>query len=71
MKYRVRVVFNAPVDREHPFTSVTKDTLEEAEQIIADMQPAIVHAVSVTIQCKGDGYGWETLSSLERGVVRP
>ena len=71
MKYRVRVVFNAPLDREHPFVSVEKDTLEEAQQIIEDMRPAIlVHAVSVTIQRKGGGYGWETMSSLDPGTVR-
>lgn len=72
MKYRVRIVFNAPVDRTHPFTSVAKDTLEDAQQIIEDMQFAIIHAVSVTIQQQTlIGGGWDTMSTLEPGKLRP
>jgi hypothetical protein len=66
--YRIRIVFNAPVDREHPFYSVAKRTLNEAVQIVEDMRPAIVHAVSVTMQTSGDEgmHGqWRTMLSDE------
>ena len=65
--YRARVVFNAPVDREHPFYGVAKRTLQEVEQMLDDMRPVLVHAVSVTIQRTTDpegNKGWDTLSTL-------
>lgn len=69
--YRVRIVFNAPVDRVHPFVSVEKESLEEAQQIIEDMKPAIVHAVSVTVQSTEhtlEPKGWRTLTLKETGI---
>jgi len=74
--YRVRIVFNAPLQRAHPFVSIAKDNLEDAQQIIEDMRPAIVHAVSVQIQREvpepstGRAARWETMSSLEPGNLR-
>lgn len=49
--YRVRLVFNTPVnrEREHPFYSVNKETLEEALQIINDLPRILYHTNSVQI----------------------
>lgn len=64
--FRVRVVFNAPIDREHPFYSVSVDTLGEAQQIVDDMRPALVHAVSVQIQENAAG-SWRILPATPWG----
>lgn len=63
--YRVRLVFNGPVDREHPFCSVGKTSLEDALQIINDLPSVLVHTNSVQIHESDDGSNWRILSPSE------
>ena len=67
MMHRARVVFNGPVDREYVFYSVAKRSSEEVEQMLFDMKPALVYAVSVSTQYTDDPEGkggWQVASVL-------
>jgi hypothetical protein len=63
--FRVRIVFAAPADRVHIFYSVVKDTQAEVEQIVEDLRPVLVHAVSVQIQRFSSVTGWSILPTNE------
>lgn len=57
--FRIRIVFNAPADREHPFYSVPKQTAKDAHQELVDLAPVLIHAVSVSVQRTADPTGKE------------
>lgn len=66
LMYRVRIVFNAPADREHPFYSVPKESAKDVHQVLIDLAPVLIHAVSVSIQRTdspvGKG-GWQQITT--------
>jgi len=63
--YRARIVFNAPLDREHVFYSVAKKTLDEIQQMLDDLGTIKVHLVSCQIQESDDTMRhWKTISPL-------
>lgn len=67
MRYRARIVFNAPVDREHVVYSMTKPTAGEVHQMLVDLGPVLKHAVSVVAQRTDDPearHGWRDISAL-------
>jgi hypothetical protein len=67
--YRLRIVFNAPLDREHVFYGLPVGTLDDVKEMLDDMEPVLVHAVSVqtqeTYKCR-DTY-WRTLPASPWG----